>query len=170
MLILWLSYVLARDLTCCRSDHAALRLHQECRNSVHTSLDAQGGCCTRRSFCIQALFTRYYRGRSFFSLLFFLTGGVGVKRVGFSLHRRHHGSQGYLLPLVGYELDAALYRKRDWERCCQRVGRIGSGAIPRCEWCSPRELDGWLCSPFDIAESGYQCVSADVYEGASTVG
>ena len=52
MLILWLSYVLARDLTCCRSDHAALRLHQECRNSVHTSLDAQGGCCTRRSFCI----------------------------------------------------------------------------------------------------------------------
>lgn len=33
-------------------------------------------------------------------------------------NRRHHGSQGHLLSLGGYELDAALYRKRDWERGC----------------------------------------------------
>ena len=28
----------------------------------------------------------------------------------------HHGSKGYVLPLVGHELDAALYRERDRKR------------------------------------------------------
>jgi hypothetical protein len=44
----------------------------------------------------------------------------------------HHGSaERHTLPLVGYVLDAALHRQRDWTRSRECFGRAGRSPVPR---------------------------------------